>query len=319
MEAQEIAVSEEQAPEATQRDMRDLATGAAVSFAGKLGRGFRGVFMWLVPILFSMEVLGLYYTAWGLVSTLNKIGRFGLQRGVVRFVVAARAAGDQAGVERALAAAAAISLVLSAAVTVATLLSAEWWAGFYEQPIAPAIRVMALSTPFMALAWVFVAATRALRIMRYDVYVVSIAGPLILLILGGAAGFLGLGLRGIAAAQLAMAVGCCALAAVYFRRFFSLSGCLHRLGRGLPWRPLARFSFPVMVSDLLYALLTQLDALMLLVFVSPELVGLYGLARRVASAMLKAPQAFDPMFSSIVSELSHRRPRRRVSKSWSRR
>ena len=34
------------------------------------------------------------------------------------------------------------------------------------------------------------------------------------------------------------------------------------------------------------------------------MVGIYALARRIASLMLKASQAFDPIFSSVVSELA---------------
>ena len=36
-------------------------------------------------------------------------------------------------------------------------------------------------------------------------------------------------------------------------------------------------------------------------------MGIYAIARRVASVMLKAPQALDPIFSSIVSELAYHR------------
>ena len=174
------------------------------------------------------------------------------------------------------------------------------------------MRIMALSAPFLTLVWIFVASTQALRIMRYDVYVMSIASPLFLLAGGLIVGFAGLGLEGIAWVQVGMAIGCCVLAGHYFRIFFPLSKCLNCIGKGLPWKPMGRFSFPVMLTDLLYSLLTQIDVLMLGFFVREEEVGLYAIARRLASAMLKAPQAFDPMFSSIVSELSSRQQHREL-------
>ena len=40
---------------------------------------------------------GYYSLAWGIVSTLNKIARFGMLRGVVRFVVAERTQGEGDG------------------------------------------------------------------------------------------------------------------------------------------------------------------------------------------------------------------------------
>ena len=292
--------------EETQRDIKDLAGGALVSFVGKLGRISRGAFIWVITFFLGWDVQGLYTLSWGVVSTLNKVGRLGLQRGVVRYIVKARMAADQEGVARAQGAAMVVGLLCSLMVAGLVMLSADWIAGFYNRPIGSAIRIMALSAPFLTLVWIFVASTQALRIMRYDVYVTSIASPLFLLVGGLVVGFADLGLEGIAWVQVGMAIACCVLAGHYFRNFFSLSKCLNCVGQGLPWKPLGRFSFPVMLTDLLYSLLTQIDVLMLGFFVREEEVGLYAIARRLASAMLKAPQAFDPMFSSIVSELSSR-------------
>jgi O-antigen/teichoic acid export membrane protein len=295
-----------------ERDIRDLASGALVNFVGKLGRLSRAAFMWVVALLCGLEVKGLFDTAWSIASLLQRLGRFGLQVTVVRFAVAARTAGDQAEVERVLAAALWLGTFTSAAVLLGAWVAAEWIAAFYQQPIAPAVRLMALSTPFMTWAWIFVAATRTLRIMRYDVYVMSIAGPLILLIGSVATGLAGWALEGLAWANLLMAAGSCWLAAHYFGHFFSLRACLARLGQALPWRSMGRFSLPVTATDSIYGVLSNLDVLMLgsLLEGSPAQVmaqvGVYALAKNIAGAMLKAPQSLDPIFSSIASELSAR-------------
>jgi len=287
-------------------DFRDLAGGGIVLFVGKLGRISRGAFIWIITLLCGMDVQGLYSLSWSIASTLNKVARFGTQRGVVRFVAAARAqspATDEA-VDRVLAAALTIVLAMSGVVTLTVVLAADSLADWYDKPIAPALRIMAWTAPFISVSWVLTSATRALRIMRYEVYIRSIAGPLILFLGGLGIGLAGLGLLAVAQVQLAMGIGNCLLAAYYFRRHFSLAGMLHQVSRRQPWRELTRFCFPVMITDLLYATLTQLDILMLGWFVSARLVGIYALVRRVSSAMLKAPQAFDPIFSSVVSDLS---------------
>jgi O-antigen/teichoic acid export membrane protein len=286
-----------------QRDIKDLARGGFITFVGKIGRASRGAFIWVITLLMGVDVLGNYSLAWGIVSILNKIARFGMQRGVVRFVVEGR---SQGGVEaeRAIATALATVGLCAVVVTGCVYFSADAIAAFYDKPIAPALRIMAFSAPFMAICWVLVSSIRALRIVLYDVYVMSVAGPLILLLGGLLAGWLDTGLVGVAWVQLGMAVGICFLAGYFFSRFFSLRSCLAQFSASLRWREMGHFSFPVMVTDLLYAVLTQLDVLMLGFFVSAELVGIYTLARRIASAMLKAPQAFDPIFSSIVSELA---------------
>ena len=288
-------------------DLRDLAGGALVVLAGKAARISRGAFLWVVTLLCGLEVMGLYSTAWAVCSTLNTLARFGLQRGVVHQVTAARAAGDRrresAAVAAGLLLAAGAGIVVAAGVT----LAADLIAGFYGRPVAGALRVMAWTAPCLALASVLTSATRALRIMRYEVYARSVAGPLILFAGGSAAGLAGLGLQAIAWVQLAMGAGILGLAAWYFRRHFSLAAAARAAGRGPPLRPLARFCLPVTLADLLYALLAQLDVLMLAWYVDPWVVGVYILARRAASIVLKAPQAFDAIFSPVVSDLSLRR------------
>lgn len=285
------------------RDVKDMARGGLITFVGKLGRASRGAFLWVITLLMGLDVQGYYSLSWGIVSTLNKVARFGMLRGVVRFVVAERARGDGQG-EQAVVTALRIVLIGSLVVSGGIYFSAEPIAAFYDKPIASALRIMAFSAPFMAVCWVLISAIRALRIVLYDVYVMSVAGPLILFIGGLLVGFGGGSLEGVAWVQLGMAVGICLLGGYYFQRFFSLRRALQKVREPSPWREMVHFSFPVMVTDLLYAVLTQLDVLMLGFFVSAEMVGVYALARRIASAMLKAPQAFDPIFSSIVSELA---------------
>ena len=295
-------------------DLHDLAGGALVVFVGKVARVSRGAFLWVITLLCGLDVMGLYSTAWAVCSTLNKVARFGLLRGVVYYVTGARSrAGDHRDEENAaIASGYVLALLASAVVVAAVILSADHIAAFYGETaeeavrIAEALRIMVWTAPCIALSWVFTSATRALRIMRYEVYVRSVAGPLVLFIGGAAIGLAGYGLVAIAWVQLVMGVGNMLLAAYYFQRHFSLRMTVAALARAMPLGGMARFSLPVMLTDLLAALLLSLDVLMLGRFVDMTLVGIYVIARRVASAVLRAPQAFDAIFSSIVGELSAR-------------
>jgi O-antigen/teichoic acid export membrane protein len=291
----------------TERDMRDLAQGALMSFVGRLGRISRGAFLWIVPVLYGLDVLGQYTITWGVIAVLSCLGRFGMQRGVLRFVVEGRAAGDERRVEAVLAAGLSLCLVMSLLTTAGIYLAADWIAAAYDLPSTSALRIMAWTCPLMNLGWALLAATRALRIMRYEVYAMSIWGPLVLLLGALVASPFHLGLDGVAWAQLAMAIACFALGLYYFTRHFSLLRCFRRLPSRSVWRELIRFSIPVTATDLLSSTLTQLDALMLGWFVADERVALFRLARLIASVLLKAPQAFDPIFSPVVSELAFQR------------
>ena len=296
-------------------NLTDLAGGAVVNFVGKLGRLTKTTFVAVIKLLFGLEVVGLYETAWGIAFALSKVGMYGLHRGVVKEVVEARASGDGAAAERSIGAALGLGLVLSLVVTIvvaptATLIVDK----FYPQypTMVPAIQIMVWAIPLLTLTGIFIAATRALRIMRYDVYVTSIAGPLILLAGGAVAGFAGMGLEELSIVQLVMAVGMCLLAGYYFTNCFSLTACLRHMGNLRQWGTLHRFSLPVMILELLANVLTRLDIAMILYFVGAPESGLYAIARRAASATLKIPQSFDPIFSSIVSDLAFRRDYREL-------
>ena len=72
------------------RDYRDLARGGLITFVGKLGRASRGAFLWIITFFMGLDVQGYYSLSWGIVSTLNRIAQFGMERSIVRFSVRAR-------------------------------------------------------------------------------------------------------------------------------------------------------------------------------------------------------------------------------------
>ena len=292
-------------PDASHKDVRDLARGGLVNLVGKIGRLTKTSFVFVVKLLFGPEILGLYELAASVVTTFLRIGTLGLDRGVVRFIAQSRSEGDPVKAEEAIAAAMILGGSASLIVAGGVTLAADHIARFYETPsLALPIRIMSWSIPFITLAFIFLAAAVAVRIMRFDVYVNSIAGPLVLLTGGSIAGLMEWGLRGLAVAQLAMGVVMCIFAAYLIRNSYSLGRCLRRLRGCPPWKRLATFSVPVTVTDLINTTYNRLDYFMLGVYVAPEMIGIYSVSRRISSAILKVPQAFDPIFSAVAADLS---------------
>ncbi len=285
------------------RDYRDLARGGLITFVGKLGRASRGAFLWIITFFMGLDVQGYYSLSWGIVSTLNRIAQFGMERSIVRFSVRAR---EQSlyPVERIVVTGLGIVFVSATLVMGGIFYFSDAIGDFYDKPIAEALRILSFSAIFSALCWVLLGAIRSLRIVIYDVYVLSVAGPLFLLIGGLCIGIGGGELRAVSYVQVLMTVGVFSLSVFFFSRLFSFRKCWQQLDQDKPWKHLTSFSLPVTAGNLLYGILTQLDVLMLGFFVSAEMVGIYALARRIASLMLKASQAFDPIFSSVVSELA---------------
>ena len=307
MKRRSVSTQEIEQDNDSQKDVRDLAGGALVNLIGKIGRLVKGTFIYMVTFLFGKHTLGLYEGAWAIISPLQRLATFGLHRGVVRFFVESRVQMDEDQAYRFLTVAIAMVLFVSITVTGLTAIAIDRIAEFYELPeLGETLSIMVWTIPSLSLTAVLIGATRALRIMRIDVYVNSILGPLILLVTGGITGYMGWGLPGLAVGQVLMGLGSCTVAAYFFTRHFSLQQCWRSTKKRLPWSEMVAFSLPNMLNDVLTGILMRLDILMLNAFVEPTMVGVYALARRVSSILTKVPESFDPIFSPVVSDLAFR-------------
>ncbi|MFH1569282.1 MAG: oligosaccharide flippase family protein [Gemmatimonadota bacterium] len=287
------------------RDIRDLARGTVVNLAGMVARVSRPLATAAATHLFGPAIFGLYDTGWKITFVLYKVARFGLQLGVARAVLEARVAGRDDDAARTIGEGLLLSAVVGGLTAVALSLAAGPVARLYAQPdLGQAVRILALALPWLGLTSVLLTATRALRIMRYEVYVHSLGGPLLMLLGTLLAGLLRAGLSGLAAAQVLAAVGMLVQSVVYFRRRYSLAACFRHLGGSCLWGRLARFSFPVMLSDVLSTAVFSLDQFVLLRYAAPASVGVYAVARQASTLLKKAPQAFDPIFGPIVAHQS---------------
>lgn len=287
-------------------DTWDLVRGGLTNGLGMAGRWSGVIATVAATNLFGAATYGLYDSAWKIALVFLRVARFGLHQGVAREVVGSSPS-DPAGAERAIGEGLALALVVGAAAAALIHLVAGAICSLYGEPrLREPLRLMAWALPVLGLSSVLLAATRALRIMKYDVLVHSVGGPLFLLAGTLAAGFAGWGLAGLAGAQLLAAVGVLALSAHYFRAQFSFRACLRQLPRRLTWSALARFSFPVMLSEVMTSVVWSLDQLILLRYAPAASVGVYAAARQASTMMKKAPLAFSPIFGPIVADLARR-------------
>ena len=95
MKRRSVSTQEIEQDNDSQKDIRDLAGGALVNLIGKIGRLFKGTFIYMVTFLFGKHTLGLYEGAWAIISPLQRLATFGLHRGVVRFFVESRVQMDE--------------------------------------------------------------------------------------------------------------------------------------------------------------------------------------------------------------------------------
>lgn len=305
--------------EVRRHDAKVIAQGAGVNFLGTLAKTIKSTSFVLMTRLFGTEVFGLYIMGWSVIDLLSKVGTFGLDKGVVKFVVQYHNDQNEDAVHRTLGQAVLIGLTMSAMVTGLVYLAAPFIADriFHKLELTRILQVFAFSIPFLTLSQVLLAATKSLKIMRFDVYVKSIVEPLVLVAAACLCFLVGWRLSGIALAHLAAAIGGAACALYFFRRLFSSRACVRGIRDMSLWSEMTKFSLPVVCYDLLYILMMRLDALMLGYFLPAVQVGIYGAAIEMAFLMKKVRQWFEPIFAPIISELHYHQKMQRLADNFS--
>lgn len=286
------------------QDAVDLARGTGVNLLGNLGKLTRPVAFVFAGRVFGEEALGLFFLAWSVVDTVSKLAAFGLDVSIVRFVTRRRLQEDPESVYAALGHAFTIGLSASVAVTCLAVLVAPWISeAFFGKPdLAWPLAVLALSMPFLAASYILLGATKALRIMRFDLYVRNIVEPFAFLFGVLLSSLVWQDGRGLALAQALAFLMSAVAAGICFGRHFPFGRCLRGMSVGAFRSPLARLALPVSCYNVLNIFAARVDVLLLGYFLPSARVGIYGTAKEVALVIKKFRQACEPIFLPVVSE-----------------
>jgi len=290
------------APEEAQRkDAEEVVRGSGINFLGNFGKLSKSLYYVVITRFLGAEAFGLYTLGWSLIDFTGKFGLFGLDRGVLRFVSQRRIEGDAEG------------CAVCEEFPVRVWAAAPWVAApvFHHPELSPILRILGLSIPFLVGSSILLAALKAVRIMKFDVYVRSLAEPFILLVSAAALCALGWTLPGLAFAYLIAAACGLILSIRFFGRVFSPSRLIS--GMGLPRAPLVSFCAPLPLHDALSALMSRIDLFILAAFLPAASVGVYAATCEVAWVVKDIRQAVDPIFAPVASGLIHEGKRERLS------
>ena len=289
------------------QDAMDLARGTGVNLLGNLGKISRPISFIFAGRVFGAEALGLFMLAWSVVDLLSKLAIFGLDISIVKFITRRQLEENPEKAYRTLGHALSISLVASLSVTTVVLIISPWIAGtfFHKPDLVRPLRILVFAIPFLTVSTVLMGATKALKIMRFDVYVRNIIEPFGFLIGVTLSSLIWTGGSALPLAQnlslLAGAVASC----FYFRRFFSFRNCLRAISPGAFRSDIARIALPVSLYNLLNLFMSRMDVLLLGYFLPAGRVGIYSIAREVALVVKDFRQACDPIFAPVISEQLH--------------
>ena len=304
------------APSSSERDFSNILSGTAQNVAGIVVAGVAT----LAVNLIMARTLG--REAFGTITVVTQAAfvasfatRAGMDMAVLREVAIARGAGDTArvrsSVARSVAIAAAVSLVVALAVvalsdSVRSLLS-------ISEPHGRAVVVAAaIGLPFLALANVWLAATRGLKIMRHTLYIFWAGQPML---------WIALMLAGWRVSQTSwMAVlayslswlGAAVAAGAAWRKESAHWGN-EQPGEGWLGRAL-RYAGPRAPAALFSQLLFWTDLFVLTRYVGDAEVGTYSAVLRAGQMVVLFLTSVNLMFSPYVADLHARGETQRLDR-----
>jgi O-antigen/teichoic acid export membrane protein len=299
------AVTARAQPNLHRRDARHAAVSGAVQALTVVAQGLLGGTQVVFARLYGQEVYGWYLSALAVMDVVCRAAVAGADKAMLRYVPAFRARGNAEGVRSALATALRLALIGGALLGSAVAVAGPWLARVLHEPaLAGPLRILAPLPLLMGGIWILMQSTLAARVVRANFYVRGLAEPALLLVLGVAAGLLGCGIRGLAAAQVLASAATLTIAALVARRVFGRSE-LTRLWAAPGLRGFAPFSLPIAAAEVLNLLAQRGDMVVIAALLGPRTAALYGAAEMAARPIVSVRGAFDSVLAGVLSETLH--------------
>ena len=253
---------------------------------------------------------GLVSIGWSVALLLGGVPLFGLGQGIARYVAYYRGCAESRNVTRAIRTGITVVLGLGVVVAIGMFLSARWLAvGFFDDPeLVSPLQVFALAAPLSAILSLLLGALRGFQRADYMLYVrrgVEEGSRLMLVGLFVAAGF---GLLGMSFAYTTSLLLGCGAAAFLLRRVVgadSITTTESSRPAGCDWA-LLRFSFPLMLRDVLILLRRRASTLLLGRFSSASQAGLFNAVLPIATVLQAGLNAINRLFLPVMSGLHAR-------------
>ena len=152
---------------------------------------------------------------------------------------------------------------------------------------------------------ILLTATRAVKIVRYEVVAKSIIEPYSLTILSVILFYAGFSEYGLFIAYWLMNISVlCYTIYIYLKTIACDRSCL-----SFRFNPffseigaILKRSFPVAIDDILMVLMLRVDVYLLGVLAKPEMLGIYGICLQVITIVKKIKQSFDPILEPVIAQ-----------------
>jgi len=252
--------------------------------------------------LFGPTVYGMYQVMVAVVELATRGAPGGADKGMLRYVAAARAAGNVEGVRRALGTGMRLCLFVSLGISVGLFLGADAIGRALDLPsVAPALKIVAWIPPFAGIMITVVQATLAARVTRVNLLVRGLIEPTFLLCAGVTAWALGGRLRSLALAHATSAVLTAGVALWLLRGVFQPAELRHVL-RAPRVRGFSAFSLTMAASELMNVAYQRADLLILTAYLGAEGAAVYGATEFITRVVANIRYAFDAIVAGVMAE-----------------
>lgn len=303
------------------KDAKDLIRGLMFNVLGMVVKISKVLFVYVVAKSYGVTALGQYFLAWSVIDISSKFGLWGLDKSLVRDIARFNSDRSPESNQRIFSTIyfnAGVALCLSLLVTGIVVVVSPWIATtiFKDSHLTSPIRFLSLAIPFVVLTNVFIATTKGLRLMQYEVLVRQGIEPLFLLVAAIMFIPLKLGAFGLAMAHVfASFVAAVSAFIIVLRKYHYLGWNPKPLERHVKMETL-RYIYPIAAMDFLNLLVARTDILLVGALLNATSAGLYGIAVEVISVIKSARQGLEPIFSPIVSELFYSEQRGRLRRNY---
>jgi len=286
-------------------DVRDLARGAGVNYLGFIARlGARAPFLLLAGRLYGASLFGAYTFGTAIVETAAGMAVFGMKRSLLKFM--SEAAVRREPVHRSIAHGLALAMATATVATIAVGAGAGWLSTTFGLPTAvDALLWLTPAIPMIVVSDVLLSAISFQRKMGFEVWARSIAEPVTLTVATAVAYFAGARDAGLMMAYVASLAVAAGVSIVFFARMFPMGACVRESLRWAELRRMIRFNAPTAGYEFLVSLADRADVLLVAYFSPAGVVGVYGMARQLATVSRKIRHGFDrilpPVFSQCIA------------------
>jgi O-antigen/teichoic acid export membrane protein len=300
----------ERAPETD--DYRYAAESGLLQMLFLGAQALQPVYQLMIARLFGPAIYGLYGGALSILEVLARVGVFGADKAMYRFIAAHREQGETEAEARALGTGLRISLLAGALVAALTVVGAGPLARLFGKPaVAPFLRGLSPAVLAIPLTLTIVAACLARRAARAPLVVRGLVEPFALTACALIAFAVDGGWSSLAIAH-SVALCFTALVALRFAAgVYGGRGLVHALRAG-KHPELLRFARPVATLEAINTLRQQADSIVLLAFMPLEAAAFYKASDYIGRVAAQIRNAFDGVAAPLFSGPIHVGDRRRL-------